>query len=63
MKRQAVLEATKQVGPAVNAEKLKYMYTFVTRHQNTNSRKYFESVTRLKHLRATAIIQNYVYDS
>jgi hypothetical protein len=34
----------------------------MTRHENANSRKYFENVTRLKYLRAIATIQNQVYD-
>jgi hypothetical protein len=57
-KREDLLKAKKQIVPARKAEKFEYIYTFITRHENANSLKYFENMSRLKYFRASATIQN-----
>jgi hypothetical protein len=61
-----LLDASKEVGPEVNAEKTKYM--FMSHHQTTGQNHYiwvanesFENVAKFKYFRITVTNQIYIH--
>jgi hypothetical protein len=66
---EALLDASKEVGPEVNTEKIKYWYIFVLCCKTTGQNRYmrvanefFENVTKFKHMRTIVTNPNCIHE-
>jgi hypothetical protein len=64
--KDALLEASREVGPEENAEKIKYMSCYKNAEQNHNlmiADKALKTVTKLKYMEMTVTIQNCIHEN